>query len=55
LHYPEWEFKKNAVAWAGEHFKDNVRVVQKKARTAAWMTAAFTVELLFILAWVVTS
>jgi len=55
LHYPEWEFKKNAIAWAGEHFQFNVDLLQSKANAAKWMTAFFLLELVFLLAWIATS
>jgi hypothetical protein len=55
LHWPEFEFKKNAISWAGEHFQYNISLLQKKARAASWMTALFLIELMFLLAWIATS
>jgi len=55
LHLSEWEFKKNAVWWAGDHFATNRRLVEKKWWIAVWMLGAFLVELLFLFAWFVTA
>jgi hypothetical protein len=54
LHYPEWEFKKNAVYWAGQHFDANRSLVNNKARAALGMTALLLIEVGLLLAWVVT-
>ena len=55
LELDEWEFKKDAIARAGEHFEYNANYLLKKARATAWMTGLFLAELLFLLAWVVTA
>ena len=51
LHLPEWEFKRRAVYWAGQHFQHNTHVVNKKGRTVLLMTIAFLVEAVFMSAW----
>ena len=54
LHYSEWEFKKNAVYWAGQHFDANSSLVNNKAWVAFGMTALLLVEVGLLLAWVLT-
>ena len=54
LHYSEWEFKKNAVYWAGRHFDASRSVVNNKARAAFGMTVLLLLEMGLLLAWVVT-
>lgn len=55
LHFDEWEFKKTAVEWAGKHFDRNSIEIGRKFMAAVWMTGLFLVELLLLLAWVVTA
>src|ERR1700730_16307607 len=38
LHMTDWEFKKNAVFFAGQHLEFNRNVIKGKSRAAAWMT-----------------
>lgn len=52
LHYSEWEFKKNAVYFAGQHFKENSSLVNGKGRAVGFMTALFLAETAFLLIWV---
>lgn len=52
LGYPKWEFKKNAVYWAGQHFKANTILINKKGRIAEGMTILLLLEILFIALWV---
>jgi hypothetical protein len=54
LNFTEWEFKKNAVHWAGEHFEANYTLVNNKAWAAFWMTVLMLLEMGLLLAWVVT-
>lgn len=54
LHYSEWEFKKNAVYWAGQHFDANRSLVNNKGWAALGMTALLLIEVGLLLAWVVT-
>lgn len=54
LDYTEWEFKKNAVYWAAQHFKTNSALVNNKAWTAVGMTVLLLLEMGLLLAWVVT-
>jgi hypothetical protein len=54
LNYTEWEFKKNAVYWAGRHFKDNYTLVNNKALAAFGMTVLLLAEMGLLLGWVMT-
>ena len=53
LDLPQNEFKVRSIYWAGEHFEQNVSVVNKKSRLANVMTALFLFEASFLLIWVV--
>jgi hypothetical protein len=55
LHWNEWEFKKNAVFWAAEHFRVNAIQIQQKSKIAGWMTGLFLVELVLLFAWFATA
>jgi hypothetical protein len=55
LHFGAWEFKKAAVYWAGQHFEINGGLIQAKSRAAVAMTALFLVELVFLVAWLITA
>jgi hypothetical protein len=55
LSWSEWEFKKNAIYWAGEHFKYNASLVNKKANFALLMSAFLVIEIVFIVIWVTRS
>ena len=54
LDYTEWEFKKNAVYWAAQHFKANRALVNNKGWAAFGMTVLLLLEMGLLLAWVVT-
>ena len=47
----DWEFKQESVRWAAEHFKDNVKLVNRKGSAAIWMTFAFLAETMFLVVW----
>ena len=51
LHLEEWEFKKNALYWAGEHFQSNLVLVNRKARLERWATGVLALEALMLLLW----
>jgi hypothetical protein len=51
LHLAEWEFKKNALYWAGEHFQANLDLVNRKARLERWATGLLALEALMLLLW----
>ncbi len=52
LDLPEDDFKVRSIYWAGEHFEQNVNVVNKKSRLANVMTVLFLFEAGFLLIWV---
>ena len=54
LHYSPWEFKKNAVYWAGEHFKANSGLVNRKGLALSLMTLLLIAEVALLLVWVAT-
>lgn len=53
LHYPEWEFKKTALYWAGEHYEANALLVNRKGYFLTAMSALFVVEVLLLLSWLI--
>jgi hypothetical protein len=54
LHFSDWEFKKNAIYFAGQHFETNGALIQRKATASIVMTVLFLMELLFLFSWLVT-
>jgi hypothetical protein len=52
LHLSEWEYKKTAIYWAGEHFESNTKLVNRKARAAMVMTALLFIEVVLLLVWI---
>jgi hypothetical protein len=55
LSWSEWEFKKNAIYWAGKHFQLNASLVNKKANFGVVMTALLVIEVVLIVLWVASS
>lgn len=55
LRFQDWEFKKTALYWAGQHFEKNGGLINQKARAAVAMTVVFGVEMLLLASWVITS
>ena len=51
LHYPECEFKKNAIDYAGRHFYANSRLINKKGTIVTAMTWLFIVQALLLFFW----
>lgn len=51
LHYSEWEFKKNAIYWAGQHFNANVALINKMGWILTGMIVLFSAEVILLLAW----
>jgi hypothetical protein len=39
LHQSHWEFKRDAVYFAGKHFQMNAEAIRKKSNVSLWMTA----------------
>lgn len=52
LGYSPWEFKKNAVYWAGQHFESNRSLVNAKGWMANVVTGLLVVEVLLLVAWI---
>jgi hypothetical protein len=52
LNWSEWEFKKNAIYWAGKHFEYNASLVRRKANFAIGMSVLLVLEVVFIVTWV---
>jgi hypothetical protein len=52
IQYPEWEFKKQLVYWAGEHFDTNQKCIDLKSRYIDIMTILLGLEMVFALVWV---
>lgn len=46
LHLSDWEFKKNLIFFAGEHFNKNRNLLEKRHRFAAAATFIFFLEVL---------
>ena len=52
LHFSEWEFKKNAVHFAAEHFEANRSLVNKRGWVANGMTGLLLLEIVLLSVWV---
>lgn len=52
LHLQEWEFQRDALYFAGEHFAKNRATVEGKHTALIWMTWTFFAELVCLLGWV---
>ena len=55
LHYSEWEFKKNAIYWAGQHFNANVSRINIMGWILTGMIALFSIEVILLLVWAIVS
>lgn len=53
LHYPEWEFKKNLIYWAGENFNSNNKAIEVKSRYLDIITILFGLEIVFSFIWII--
>jgi hypothetical protein len=49
---PEWEFKKNAIAFAGKHFAANSKAILRKGNVAACVAALLVVEIACLICWI---
>ena len=54
LRWDEWEFKKNMLDRSRDDFADNLRIINEKWCYYRHMNAAFAVEVVLLLVWVVT-
>jgi hypothetical protein len=50
-----WEFKKDIVFWAGEHFENNASLVNRRANLSIAMSVFLVLEIVLFVAWIVTS
>jgi hypothetical protein len=54
LHLPESEFKKNLIYCAGQDFRANTALVQRKWNLMVWVIILFLLEALGLLVWVLS-
>jgi hypothetical protein len=52
LNYSEWEFKKNAIYFAGEHFIYNSSQINRKVNFTIIMSILLVLEVAFIIIWI---
>lgn len=52
LDYSPWEFRKNALYWAGQDFRTNAVLIGRKALMVTIITGLFIAEMLFLLLWI---
>jgi len=52
LHCSEWEFKKNQIYFAGEHFEYNVQAIRKKGNVALCLTVMLVLEIVAFVIWI---
>jgi hypothetical protein len=52
LGWTEWEFKKNAIHFAGEAFDKNKKTVETKGHITIAMTLGLLVEVALLTAWI---
>jgi hypothetical protein len=53
--WSEWEFKKNALYWAGQDFNHNASLVNRKANFAIAMSLLLIAEVILLALWVALS
>ena len=53
LHYSHWEFKQMVIYWAGEHFNENKKRIDKKAYYRDAMTILLLAEIIGICLWII--
>src|SRR5947208_12194211 len=52
LHLSEHEFKRDLLFFAGEHFKQNQKVVNRRGNIVTGMTVLFVAEVLLLIVWI---
>ncbi len=52
LHETPWEFRKNAIYFAGQHFARNARTIAIKGWCADVVTAGLALEVLWFALWI---
>jgi hypothetical protein len=55
LSWPTWEFKKNAIYWAGRDFNANASKVNKKGNCLLVVNGLLVLEVLLVVCWVAVS
>jgi|SRR5581483_1863520 len=53
LHFSDWEFKKNYIYFAGEHFDLNMKAIGVKRKLAFWMLACFLIGIICLTIWAI--
>ncbi len=53
IQFPEWEYQKWLVYWAGEHFDTNQKYINIKSRYIDIMTVLLGLEVSFLALWVI--
>jgi hypothetical protein len=51
LQEPEWEFRKNAIFYAGKHFEKNAAIIDRKANAAVATSVLMLVALVIAATW----
>lgn len=51
LHLPEWDFKNSYIYWAGEHFRQNNRLILLRARLLVAMSGCLAAEAVVLALW----
>ncbi len=52
LHKSEWDFKKDAIWFAGEHFAGNRKAVRQKGNAAAALAGLLALEIICLIFWI---
>lgn len=47
-----WEFKKDAIYFAGQNFEDNKKIINAKSRLRNIMTILLLIELMIVISWI---
>ncbi len=55
IQYPEWEYKKWLVYWAGKHFDTNQDLINAKSRYIDAMVILLGLEAILMVLWIVAS
>jgi hypothetical protein len=51
----EWEFRKNAIFFAGQHFERNSETIRRKNNVAYAVAAMFFLEIVWLVLWMVVN
>ena len=53
LHYEPWEFRKNALYWAGNHYERNRTIINRKGYALIGLVVLFSTEGALFIVWAV--